>query len=123
MKNLIISLLAILGIVSLIGCKDKEADLTKEKEAIIGTWVQIEPSCINCDTLVFSNHNSFKSSEENYNYLYNFIDKSLIQIDRGILVDNYKYQFSNSYSTFLIEDYFVNLTGFGDIDIVLNKID
>lgn len=119
MRNLIkISLLAIIGIVGFIGCKEKE-DLSEQKEAIIGTWVQIEPSCIpsNCDTVVVDVNmitSIYFIGEKHFEVLSN----------ESILIGNeeYYFQLRENNSVLFIENFIILDFGILKEDILLRKI-
>lgn len=96
--NFIIFLL----IISLFGCE--KDNLSVQKEKIIGTWVQIEPTCTNpdCDNVIFRSDGKLTSN-------IHFIGEKIYQVisTDSILIESNKhyYQLINNDKNLFIEDF------------------
>ena len=122
MRNLIkISLLAILGIVGFIGCKEKDGSLQNKKEAIIGTWVGVEYP--ESDTAIFYSNNTAKfTGRAGDGSIINYkLDEIEIILTIGSYSSSHEYSFTNKYSNLYISKLMPSV-GFDDNSILFKKL-
>lgn len=103
MRNILKAVLCVnLAMLSVLGCgKD---NLSKQKEAIIGSWVQIEPVCVRpaCDTVIFGSDRKVISNI----YFIGSKDYQILSFD-SMLIGNNRHYYELSNNRMLIENFII----------------